>query len=113
MDYSYAVSSRLPAYISYDDGQLYIDDKMIHMPEGYDTSQLVQVLRGQLTVLRFADGSVYTVVNETIQRHQQLSAYGQAGHLKQIFLSNYYASGTMLVLMDDYVIYQVIGDTEG
>lgn len=113
MDYSYAVSSRLPAYISYDDGQLYINEKAVQMPDGYDTSQLVQVLGGQLTVLRFADGSVYTAVNGTFQRHQQLSAYGQAGHLKQVFLSNYYASGNILVLMDDHVIYQVTGDTEG
>ena len=94
--------------LRYDDAQL-----PVLMPEGKTVDQLTQVVFGEMTLLLFADGSVYTCILENSvlgskpQYCPELSQLNQDGAICKIYQSTFDSKKECVIrfLLDDNVVY--------
>lgn len=92
------------------------DEIPVDLPDGYTTEDIQEVEFGDIIVVMFKDGSVYSATlthsihGIDLAENAELSEYGRQGKIKDIFLSTYRANNgaSIIVLMDDNVQYEVV-----
>lgn len=92
------------------------DEIPVDLPDGYTTEDIQEVEFGDIIVVMFKDGSVYSATlthsihGIDLAENAELSEYGRQGKIKDIFLSTYRANSgaSIIVLMDDNVQYEVV-----
>lgn len=91
-------------------------DSSLPLPDGHKISQIKTLIAGPVLLLAFDDGTVYTGFyreeDTQLTKHAVLTKLNKDGHILQFNISDYYSGGSVLVLMDDNVLYRVRSDEE-